>query len=83
MNEDALDKLDNFEKLNHTFQNSLIIENDKFTSYIADQMEAHQKNVKKLVDFTNEDLDLIKNKVRMGVFYSNFNFIFSRAVLKK
>jgi hypothetical protein len=48
MNETVFNKLENFEKLNLTFQNSLIIENDRFSSYIADQMENHHKNVKKL-----------------------------------
>lgn len=63
MNETVLDKLEHFEKLNLTFQNSIVIENDRFSSFIADQMETHHKNVKKLVDFTNEDLGLIKTKV--------------------
>lgn len=63
MNESFFEKQENFEKMFTTFQNSLIDENEKFTVFITEQLDQHNKNIKRIIDVMNEDLDLIKNKV--------------------
>ncbi len=63
MNDNLFEKLEGYDKRIETFQNSILDENERFTSYLTSQIEQHQKNLKKLNDFTNDDLELLKNKV--------------------
>src|SRR5690606_20135324 len=55
MNETVFEKIDGYDKSISMFQNSLIGENEKFTSFITEQFDQHQKNLKKIMDFVNED----------------------------
>jgi hypothetical protein len=62
INEQLFEKLENNQKVWNNFKDAVIMENDKFTVYMTDQMEQNYKNMKKLIEYSNEDLDLLKSK---------------------
>lgn len=64
INESLMEKFDDYDGIISKFQDNLIRENSKFTKFISDQLEIHQKNNKALYDFINSDIITLKEKVR-------------------
>lgn len=64
INENVLDKFDSIEKNFKNFKIALIDENEKFSQYLMDQHENSQSNIRKLLDFNNEEVKLLTEKVR-------------------
>jgi hypothetical protein len=54
----SFEKLEGYDKRIETFQNSILDENERFTSYLTSQIEQHQKNLKKLNDFIPKNLSM-------------------------
>ena len=42
---------------------ALVDENEKFSQYLIDQLENSQNNFRKLLEFNNEELKLLTEKV--------------------
>lgn len=64
MNESLVEKFEDYDKLISKFQENILNENSKFTDYIADQLENHQKNNKKIFDYMSNEMMIVKEKVR-------------------
>lgn len=68
INESLMEKFEDYDGIISKFQDNLIRENSKFTKFISDQLETHQKNNKALYDFLNSDIVMLKEKV--SIIYS-------------
>ena len=45
------------------FENHVLTEQQKFTEYMEGSFDKQNENMKKLFDYTNQDLDIVKGKV--------------------
>jgi len=82
INENVLDKFENLEKSFKHFRLALIDENEKFSHFLMEQHENSQNNVKKLLEFNNEEVKLLTEKTNnledllkniRNEFYNNLN----------
>ncbi len=62
INECLIEKFEDYDKIINRFQESILFENTKFTDYISDQLETSHINTKKLLEYMNSDLALLKDK---------------------
>ena len=63
INENMLDKFEALERNFKNFKLALIEENEKFSQYLMDQHDNSQTNMRKLIDFNNEEVKLLSEKV--------------------
>jgi len=63
INQSIYEKMNNYDKTQNTFQNSIIDENEKFMGFVSEQIKQYNLNVKKLIENINDDLELLKTKV--------------------
>lgn len=63
INESLIEKFEDYDKIIGKFQDNILLENTKFTEYISEQVEKQQGNSKKLIDYLNSDVCLLKEKV--------------------
>jgi spore germination cell wall hydrolase CwlJ-like protein len=64
INENILDKFESLEKNFKNFKLALIDENEKFSQYLMEQHDHSQNNIRKLIEFNNEEVKLLTEKVR-------------------
>jgi hypothetical protein len=63
INESLIEKFEDYDKIISRFQENILKENSKFTEYIVEQVEGHQKNNKKLFDYFSSEMMISKEKV--------------------
>jgi len=68
VNESLIEKFEDYDKIISRFQENLLRENSKFTEYMSDQVEGHQKNNKRLFDYMTTEVLTCKEKVSNGLF---------------
>jgi len=63
INENVLDKFEGLEKNFKNFKIALIDENEKFAGYMMEQHDSSQNNLNKLLEYNNEEVKLLAEKV--------------------
>lgn len=67
MNDTFLEKFEQIEKMNQEYQSSLLLENEKFSDYLTEKSDGNFKNIKKLIDYSYSELDLVKERVKIFI----------------
>ena len=62
INESLIEKFEDYDKIISRFQDNILLENSKFTDYISEQVEVSHSNTKKLLDYMNSDMNILKEK---------------------
>lgn len=62
INESLIEKFEDYDKIISRFQDNILLENSKFTEYISEQVEVSHSNTKKLLDYMNSDMNILKEK---------------------
>jgi hypothetical protein len=65
--EKVFDKLETHENISYSFRENLVNENDKFVSFVSEKIEGYYQNLQKLVEYNNQDMNLITNKVTLNL----------------
>ena len=60
--ENNKNKIDNYNKEIEHFENHIFNEHDKFVKFIQNYCNEQNSSMKKLFDYTNEDIDILKSK---------------------
>lgn len=76
-----LQSTQNLDELN-LFRTKILQDNEKFSSFVSNQLNSNNSNMKRLLDYSNEDIELIKTKCTnteemvmkvRGEFFHNLN----------
>lgn len=62
INESLIEKFEDYDRTIANFQDNILGENTKFTEYLSEQVDAQHKNTKKLMDYMNSDMTILKEK---------------------
>lgn len=66
INEGLIEKFEDYDRIIAKFQDNILLENSKFTDFISEQMNKQSNNTKKIIDYTNSDVSLLKEKVSIN-----------------
>ena len=63
MNDNVENKINICNKEIENFENHILSENDKFVKYIQNHIDEQNSSLKRLFDYANEDIELLKGKI--------------------